>query len=85
MGTTFRALIHLSVYVWLAGGVGAFVGVGIPTLPKSRTPRIHICSSSEQPGMTGNDAARRALGQASKLRQEAADLEKELAKGWWAT
>lgn len=35
------------------------------------------------PDPTGSDAAKRALEQAAQLRQEVADLEEELAKGWW--
>lgn len=47
--------------------------------------RINLSRTCTQiravPDQAGNDAARKALEQAAKIRQEVADLEKEISKG----
>lgn len=42
---------------------------------------VHLGAAPDQ---AGNDAARKALEQAAKLRQEVAELEKEVAKGLYS-
>lgn len=77
-----RAVLHLLQIFAFVSRSGAFAPVAFSSqcLLTSRCWVAPVLAAVPDP--TGNDAAQRALEQAAKLRQEAADLEEELAKGW---
>ena len=74
-----RAVLHLLQIFAFVSRSGAFAPVAFSS-QSLLTRRAPVLAAVPDP--TGNDAAQRALEQAAKLRQEAADLEEELAKGW---
>lgn len=77
-----RGLLHLLQVFAFVSRSGAFVPVAFSSrcLLSRRSWEGGVVRAVPDP--TGNDAAQKALEQAAQLRQEVADLEEELAKGW---
>lgn len=78
-----RAVLHVLQVFALVSPSGAFGPAAFSSRLLSKRSWQGGAPVSAVPDPAGNDAAQRALEQAAKLRQEVADLEEKLAKGWY--
>lgn len=77
-----RAVLHVLLILAFVSRSGAFAPVAFSSqCLLSRRSWHGTAQVQAVPDPTDNDAAQKALEQAKQLRQEAADLEEELAKG----
>lgn len=76
-----RAVLRVLHYIAFVSLSGAFAPVAFPSQRVSSRSWNGYVGVRAVPNQTGDDAAKKALDQAAQLRQEVADLERELAKG----